>query len=83
MELHKDARHVIENFGLVIKVSFRKDAQLQELNMRTQSGGERAVATMVFMLALQTYTKCPFRIIDEINQVCNAHIYRNPKIFSI
>ena len=29
---------------------------------------ERAVATMLYLLALQAVTHCPFRVVDEINQ---------------
>lgn len=59
-------------------MAFKDDTELQTLNVRIQSGGERAVATMVFMLALQSETRCPFRLIDEINQVC-----RNFSILSL
>lgn len=41
---------------------------MQELNATVQSGGERAVATAAFMLALQESTPVPFRCVDEINQ---------------
>jgi len=34
-----------------------------------QSGGERSVATVLYMLALQELSKSPFRCVDEINQV--------------
>eukprot|EP01138_Halocafeteria_seosinensis_P005851 gb/GECG01005981.1/.p1 GENE.gb/GECG01005981.1/~~gb/GECG01005981.1/.p1 ORF type:complete len:1089 (+),score=166.12 gb/GECG01005981.1/:1-3267(+) len=57
-----------EDYGLSVMVSFKKGAEPQELNVTVQSGGERAVATMVFMLSLQSLTRCPFRVIDEINQ---------------
>lgn len=33
-----------------------------------QSGGEKSVSTMFFLLALQDVTTCPFRVVDEINQ---------------
>lgn len=55
-------------YGLSVKVSYRNGEPLQELNATTQSGGERAVATAVFMLALQELTPVPFRCVDEINQ---------------
>ena len=34
-----------------------------------QSGGERSVATVLYMLALQELSSSPFRCVDEINQV--------------
>lgn len=51
-----------------IKVKFRDDAELQQLNPHIQSGGERAVSTVLYMIALQEFTTAPFRVVDEINQ---------------
>ena len=34
-----------------------------------QSGGEKSVSVMLYMIALQNMTICPFRCVDEINQV--------------
>ncbi len=53
-------------------VSFRSDEQMQELTAWQQSGGEKSVSTMMYMIALQEMTKCPFRVVDEINQVKKA-----------
>lgn len=33
-----------------------------------QSGGERAVSTILYLMALQNVAKSPFRVVDEINQ---------------
>lgn len=55
-------------YGICIKVSFRPDEKLQELTAWQQSGGEKSVSTMLYMIALQEMTKCPFRVVDEINQ---------------
>jgi chromosome segregation ATPase len=55
-------------YGICIKVSFRQDEQMQELSAWLQSGGEKSVSTMMYMIALQEMTKCPFRVVDEINQ---------------
>lgn len=49
-------------------MAYREGAPLQELNPVTQSGGERAVATAIYMLSLQDLTPAPFRCVDEINQ---------------
>lgn len=56
-------------YGIVIKVKFRDSEQLKELSAFQQSGGERSVATMIYMIALQELTHVPFRVVDEINQV--------------
>jgi chromosome segregation protein len=37
------------------------------LDAYTQSGGERSVATMLFLMALQQYLKSPFRAVDEFD----------------
>lgn len=55
-------------YGVKIMVSFRSDEQMQELTAWQQSGGEKSVSTMMYMIALQEMTKCPFRVVDEINQ---------------
>ena len=56
-------------YGIKIRVKFRDTEPLQELSARRHSGGERSVSTVVYMMALQEMTSCPFRCVDEINQV--------------
>ncbi|XP_060521570.1 structural maintenance of chromosomes protein 5 isoform X2 [Cylas formicarius] len=70
-----------EHYGLSIKVTYRRGEPLQELNSTIQSGGERAVATAAFMLALQELTPVPFRCVDEINQGMDANNER--RIFEL
>lgn len=55
-------------YGLVIRVRFRDNEKLRELTAQHQSGGERAVSTALYLLALQGLTTVPFRCVDEINQ---------------
>ena len=31
---------------------------------------------MLYLMALQELTKCPFRVVDEINQVCAGYTYQ-------
>jgi len=50
-------------------VKFRAENKLKELTSHFQSGGERSVSTMLYLISLQELTKCPFRLVDEINQV--------------
>jgi len=57
-----------EKYGVCIKVKFRDDENLRELTAHHQSGGERSVSTVLYMMALQELTSCPFRCVDEINQ---------------
>ncbi len=56
----------IESAALEIYVGF-KGAELTLLDSHTQSGGERTVATMAFLLSLQKYMMSPFRAIDEFD----------------
>jgi chromosome segregation ATPase len=46
----------------------RENESLQQLNAHRQSGGERAVSTIFFLMALQSMAQSPFRVVDEINQ---------------
>lgn len=61
------------DWKIEIKVAFRDNAKLTKLDAQTQSGGERAVSTVLYMIALQQYTSAPFRIVDEINQGMDSH----------
>jgi chromosome segregation ATPase len=51
-----------------IRVKFREASELAVLNAAVQSGGERSVSTMLYVVAMQDLTECPFRLVDEINQ---------------
>ncbi|XP_070206218.1 structural maintenance of chromosomes protein 5-like [Littorina saxatilis] len=55
-------------YGVRIKVKFRDAEALKELTPFHQSGGERSVSTVLYMMALQELARCPFRCVDEINQ---------------
>ncbi|XP_077240474.1 structural maintenance of chromosomes 5 [Tasmannia lanceolata] len=57
-----------DKFGILIKVKFRPAGQLQVLSAHHQSGGERSVSTILYLVSLQDLTNCPFRVVDEINQ---------------
>ncbi|KAL5203163.1 hypothetical protein ABZP36_014115 [Zizania latifolia] len=57
-----------EQYGILIKVKFRQTGQLQVLSSHHQSGGERSVSTILYLVSLQDLTNCPFRVVDEINQ---------------
>ncbi|KAK1279019.1 hypothetical protein QJS04_geneDACA016910 [Acorus gramineus] len=57
-----------DKFGILIKVKFREAGQLQVLSAHHQSGGERSVSTILYLVSLQDLTNCPFRVVDEINQ---------------
>ena len=46
----------------------RENEPLSVLNSHRQSGGERAVSTIFYLMALQDLAQSPFRVVDEINQ---------------
>lgn len=58
--------HDIEKAGIDLLVGFKASAPMP-LDSFTQSGGERSVALMAFLLSLQQYVTCPFRGIDEFD----------------
>ncbi len=60
------------NYGIKIRVKYRSSEPLLELDANHHSGGERAVATALYMLAMQELTHVPFRCVDEINQVTRS-----------
>jgi chromosome segregation ATPase len=64
--------HDIETAGLEVLVGF-KGGKPVALDAYTQSGGERTMATMSFLLALQQHVRSPFRAVDEYD------IHMDPK----
>jgi structural maintenance of chromosomes protein 5 len=66
---HNDApTDDFEKWAIQIKVKFREKESLQLLTSQRQSGGERSVSTIFYLMALQDMAKAPFRVVDEINQ---------------
>lgn len=66
VELRKAERY--KDWKLEILVKFRENTELKVLDHQSQSGGERAVSTIFFIMSLQGLTNAPIRIVDEINQ---------------
>lgn len=64
--VHKDED--FEKWAIEIKVRFRAGEALQRLDQHRQSGGERAVSTIFYLMSLQSMAQAPFRVVDEINQ---------------
>lgn len=48
--------------------SSSEDEPMSLLDSQRQSGGERAVSTIFYLMALQGLARSPFRVVDEINQ---------------
>lgn len=66
VELYKSEKY--QDWKLHILVKFRQESELKILDHQSQSGGERAVSTIFFIMSLQGMTDAPFRVVDEINQ---------------
>ena len=57
-----------EQYSLAIYVKFRANEEMQRLTGQRQSGGEKSVSTILYLLSLQELSRAPFRVVDEINQ---------------
>lgn len=57
-----------------VKVAFRADEQPRQLGKDAHSGGERALTTMMYLLAMQHVTPLPFRVSREWSGGCNRCI---------
>ncbi|KAJ5670631.1 uncharacterized protein N7477_005994 [Penicillium maclennaniae] len=57
-----------EKWSIQIYVKFREHESMSLLDSHRQSGGERAVSTIFYLMALQSLSASPFRVVDEINQ---------------
>lgn len=55
-------------WGIDIMVKFRDNEQLQLLTASRQSGGERSISTITYLLSLTEMSRSPFSLVDEINQ---------------
>ena len=58
----------VDLWKLEIWVKFRAATDMHILDAHRQSGGERSVSTMLYLISLQELTRAPFRVVDEINQ---------------
>ncbi|KAG0052724.1 Structural maintenance of chromosomes protein 5 [Gryganskiella cystojenkinii] len=57
-----------DKWCIEILVKFRDSEKLQKLTGQRQSGGERSVSTIMYLMALQDMSQVSFRVVDEINQ---------------
>ena len=63
-----DLNFSFKDYAVEIKVSFRRNVAPSVLSSRVQSGGERSVSTIMYLMAMQDMMVSPFRCVDEINQ---------------
>ncbi|OCF43921.1 hypothetical protein I317_02191 [Kwoniella heveanensis CBS 569] len=55
-------------WGIEILVSYRDGDSLAILTGSHQSGGERSLATVTYLMSLSEMSRTPFSLVDEINQ---------------
>ena len=77
VQLACDEADRIDTYKLNLMVAFNRAQPLTVLTSTRQSGGEKSVTTLMFLLALQDCTKFPFRVVDEINQGMDEQNDRN------
>lgn len=66
VKIHKEDDFA--KWGVEILVKFRDEDQLMPLSGHRQSGGEKAVTIISYLMSLQYQSTAPFRVVDEINQ---------------
>nr|WJN25112.1 structural maintenance of chromosome protein [Pseudozyma thailandica] len=57
-----------EKWKLEILVKFRNDEAVAPLSAQRQSGGERTLSTIMYIMSLLQLSRSPFTLVDEINQ---------------
>ncbi|KAJ9479932.1 Structural maintenance of chromosomes protein 5 [Pseudozyma hubeiensis] len=57
-----------EKWKLEIMVKFRNKEELAPLSAQHQSGGERTLSTIMYVMSLLQLSRSPFTLVDEINQ---------------
>ena len=77
LELHCDSGNVDE-WGIEIYVGF-KENEPKILDPMTHSGGERAAATMAFLLALQQHIRSKLRAVDEFD--VHMDMYNRERVY--
>lgn len=68
LKYDNDLNFSFKDYAVEIKVSFRANVAPTVLSSRVQSGGERSVSTIMYLMAMQDMMVSPFRCVDEINQ---------------
>ncbi|KAL6307041.1 P-loop containing nucleoside triphosphate hydrolase protein [Sparassis latifolia] len=57
-----------DKWAIEIFVKFRDSEKLQLLTGERQSGGERSLTTILYLMSLTEEARAPFSLVDEINQ---------------
>ncbi|KAI0784897.1 P-loop containing nucleoside triphosphate hydrolase protein [Abortiporus biennis] len=65
-----------DKWAIDILVKFRDNEKLQLLTGERQSGGERSLTTILYLMSLTEEARTPFSLVDEINQGMDARAER-------
>ncbi|THH29882.1 hypothetical protein EUX98_g4315 [Antrodiella citrinella] len=65
-----------DKWAIDILVKFRDNEKLQLLTGERQSGGERSLTTIMYLMSLTEEARTPFSLVDEINQGMDARAER-------
>ncbi|GJJ08189.1 hypothetical protein Clacol_002397 [Clathrus columnatus] len=57
-----------DKWSIDIFVKFRNEEPLTQLTGQRQSGGERSLTTIMYLMSLTEHARAPFSLVDEINQ---------------
>ncbi|KAA1477744.1 P-loop containing nucleoside triphosphate hydrolase protein [Dentipellis sp. KUC8613] len=57
-----------DKWAIDILVKFRDNEKLQLLTAQRQSGGERSLTTILYLMSMTEQAHAPFSLVDEINQ---------------
>jgi len=57
-----------DKWSIDIFVKFRDEEPLTQLTAQRQSGGERSLTTIMYLMSLTEHARAPFSLVDEINQ---------------
>lgn len=71
-------RHATDyaQWAIEIYVKFRETENLELLTHQRQSGGERSLSTILYLMSLTELSKSPFSLVDEINQGMDSRAER-------
>jgi structural maintenance of chromosomes protein 5 len=65
-----------EDYGVEIRVSFREGVKPSVLSARVQSGGERSVSTIMYLMALQVSRLSVFTALSQLFSTKSANVVK-------
>ncbi|KZT07831.1 uncharacterized protein LAESUDRAFT_650319, partial [Laetiporus sulphureus 93-53] len=68
-EVRISAHEDYDQWAIDIFVKFHNEEKLQLLTREHQSGGERSLMTILYLMSLIEEARAPFSLVDKINQV--------------